>query len=219
MSSIDIVIIFLLGLGAITGFQKGLITGIARLVGKIAAIVIALLFHQQFLSFIEPIFNLRGIIEPRVVGLLTKIVTSQVNSEGSTETFIQPVLTEATIVITDYALKILGLLLLFIILSVIINIFITLVVTPLAKSLGLVNRGGGLAFGALSTIVVLCLIVGITSPFLNTANAGIINTSESFIYPWLLEGYQLLLYFIAVFDSELLMNPFDSLPIFNGTPI
>ena len=219
MSSFDIVVLFLLGLGAITGFQKGLITGLARLAGKIAAIVVALLFHQQFLSFIEPVFNLRGIIEPRVVGLLTRIVASQTNSEGSTETFVQPMLTEATIVITDYALKIIGLLLLFIVLSVAINIFITLVVTPLAKSLGIVNRGGGLAFGALSTIVVLCLVVGIASPFLSTANSGIINTSQSFLYPWLLEGYQLLLSFIGVFDSELLTNPFEALPIFNGTPI
>lgn len=219
MSGFDIAVLFLLGLGAITGFQKGLITGIARLAGKIAAIVVALLFHQQFLTFIEPVFNLRGIIEPRVVGLLTKIMASKDNSEGSTEAFFQPMLTEATIAITDYALKICGLLLLFIVLSVIINIFITLIVTPLAKSLGIVNRGGGLVFGALSTLIVLCIIVGMASPFLSTGSSGIINTSQSFLYPWLLEGYQLLLSFIGVFDSELLTNPFEALPIFKGTAI
>ncbi len=219
MSGFDIVVLFLLGLGAITGFQKGLITGIARLVGKIAAIVVALLFHQQFLSLIEPVFNLRGIIEPRVVALLTKIMASKDNSEGSTEAFIQPMLTEATITITDYTLKIIGLLLLFIILSVIINIFITFIVTPLAKSLGIVNKGGGLAFGALSTIIVLCIVVGMTAPFLNTANSGIINTNQSFLFPWLLEGYQQLLSFMGAFDSELLTNPFEGLPIHNGTPI
>ncbi|KUO61903.1 MAG: hypothetical protein APF84_04500 [Gracilibacter sp. BRH_c7a] len=221
MSVFDVVVLILLGLGAITGFQKGLITGIARLAGKIAAIVVAVLFHQQFLSFIEPVFNLRTLIEPRIAGLLAKVVEGKAipGATGQEEAFVQPMLTEATMVITDYALKIIGLLLLFIVLSVIINIFITVVITPLAKSLGLVNRGGGLAFGALSTIIVLCLIVGMASPFLSTGNPGIINTNSSLLYPWLLEGYQLLLSFIAVFDSEFLTNPFEALPILKGTPI
>ena len=221
MSSFDLIVLALLGLGAVTGFQKGLITGVARLAGKIAAIVAALIFHQQFLSFIEPVLNLRKMVEPRVEGLLAKLVESKAisGSIGDGDGFLQPMLTEATIMVTDYALKIIGLLLLFIILSIIINILIALVITPLARSLGFVNRGGGLAFGILSSFVVLCLVVGMASPFLNTADIGIINTSSSIIYPWLLEGYQVLLSLLAVFDSDFLMNPFEALPLFKGTPV
>lgn len=220
MSSFDLVVLVLLGLGAITGFQKGLITGVARLAGKIVAIVAALLFHQQFLIFIEPVFNLREIIEPRVEGFLAKFVESKaVPGVAGQDAFLQPMLTEATVALTDYAMKICGLLLLFIVLSVIINIIITLVITPLARSLGLINRGGGLAFGALSSFIVLCLVVGMASPFINTADTGIINTSDSILYPWLLEGYELLLSLIAVFDSDFLTNPFETLPLLKGTPI
>ena len=220
MSGFDLVVLVLLGFGAVTGFQKGLITGAARLAGKIAAIVIALLFHQQFISLIEPVFDLEAMIEPKVEGFLAKIAESTAISGSSGEgSLLQPMLTEATIAVTDYVLTICGLLLLFIAVSVIINIIITIVITPLARSLSLVNRGGGLAFGLLSTFIVLSLVIGLTSPFINTTDTGIISTGESFIYPILLTGYDSILAVISVFDSEILTNPFEAFPLLKGTPV
>jgi uncharacterized membrane protein required for colicin V production len=49
LNTFDLIILGLLFFGGIAGFQKGLITGLSRFVGKIAAIVIAVVFIASFL--------------------------------------------------------------------------------------------------------------------------------------------------------------------------
>lgn len=212
----DLVVLVLIGVGGITGFQKGLITGIARLAAKIAAIAAALLFHRQFLDTVEPVFNVRDIIEPRIEGFLINIAETKAVSGplGEAGVLIQPVLAEATSVVTDYTLKICSILVLFLLVSLALNIIISLVITPLAKSLGLLNRGGGLFFGALSTYVVLCLIIGLVSPFLASSGSGVLNSS--LVYPWLIGGYEVFLSILALFAHDILTSPLESFPLIDG---
>lgn len=216
MNIFDLIVLLLIGVGGITGFQKGLLTGLARLAGKIAAIALALIFNQQFLDTVEPVFNVRNIIEPKVEGFLIRIAETKAVSGplGEADALIQPVLVEATAVLTDYTLKICSILVLFFLVSLVINIIITLVITPLAKSLGLLNRGGGLFFGILSTYVVLCLLAGLVSPFMITSGSGMAETS--YVYPWLIGGYEIMLSFLAVFYTDFLTNPLEAFPLING---
>jgi hypothetical protein len=98
-------------------------------------------------------------------------------------------------------------------------LIIALVITPLAKTLSIVDRGGGLAFGLMSSLVGICLIVGIFSPFLTTTGSGIFAVNTSFLFPWLIQGYNLLLAGISVFAGDILTNPLESFPLFRQTPV
>jgi uncharacterized membrane protein required for colicin V production len=101
----------------------------------------------------------------------------------------------------------------------VINLIIAVVITPLAKTLSFVDRGGGLAFGVLSMAIGLCLVVGLLAPFLTTASTGLFKTNNSLLYPWLIQGYDVILAVISTFAGDILSNPLDKLPMFNQTPI
>lgn len=222
MNTLDFIVLILLAFGGIVGFQKGLITGISRFVGKIAAIGIAVLFHTTFLNTIEPVLDLREKVEPKIGAFLAKIVagkTAAPGQFGSTDALVQPVIGEATVVVTDYVLKIGSLLMLFFLAAFLINLLIAMIITPLAKSLGFVNRGGGLAFGVLSMLVGVCLVMGLVSPFLTTVNPDAFRVSSSIMYPWLMQGYELLLGFISAFAGDILNNPLETIPLLKGTKV
>lgn len=223
MNTFDIIVVIVLALGGLAGFQKGLLTGVSRFVGKIAAIGIAIVFHIKFLSIVEPILELREKISPKINGILSKIIESKAaGGQGqylNTDALVQPILGEATIVLTDYLLRIGSLILLFILSGVVINLIITVVIDPLAKSLGIVNRGGGLAFGALSAAVGLCLIIGLISPFLSSTNPGALNLNESLSYPWVIGGYDLLTGILSAFTGDIFTNPLDKFPVLKSTAV
>lgn len=223
MNTFDIIVLILLALGGITGFRKGLLTGMARLLGEIAAIAAAVVFHMRFLDMIEPVFNLRGIIEPKINSLVVKVLESKAvipdMVPGDMGGLVIPVIEEATVALTDYILKIIALIILFLLASFLINLLISLLVTPLAKSLGIVNRGGGLAFGFLTIFIVLSLIVGMASPVLTAASAAGIKTNDSLFYPILMNGYEVILSVISVFAGDFLANPLEMLPQIKSMPI
>jgi len=221
LNTFDLIILGLLFFGGIAGFQKGLITGLSRFVGKIAAIVIAVVFHSKFLETLEPVLSLREKVEPAIGGFLLRIVESKApsGSSSATQALVQPAIGEATLALTDYVLKIGSLLVLFILASLVINLIIAVVITPLAKTLSFVDRGGGLAFGVLSMAIGLCLVVGLLAPFLTTASTGLFKTNNSLLYPWLIQGYDVILAVISTFAGDILSNPLDKLPMFNQTPI
>lgn len=217
MNSFDIAVFILLAIGAITGCQKGLLTGLSRLIGKLAAIGIALFFHKEFLGFVEPLFNLREKIEPQINSLLVKVFESQ-SAVGSGE-LTQPVIGEATGLLTDYALKIMALIALFLIAIIVINIIISLIIKPLAKSLGIVNRGGGLAFGLLSTFIVLSIVIGLAAPILTTMSAAGIDTGNSVSYPYFVDSFNLIKDIFSIFAGDILTNPLELLPQLPGTAV
>ncbi len=221
MSTFDIIILVLLALAGIIGFQKGLITGVSKFIGKIAAIFIAYAFHQQFLSLLEKVVGIREMITPKVGELLLKMVEGKIagGGYGNSNALIQPVAAQATKVLTDYVLNIGSILILFILASLIINLIIAMVITPLARNLSLVNRGGGLAFGVLSSGVVLCLILGLITPFLTTTSPSVLKLNDSFLYPWMIQGYDAVMPVISGFSGDILTNPLESIPIFKETSL
>ncbi len=222
MNIFDIIILVLLLFGGIAGFQRGLITGLARFAGKIASIAIAVLFHQDFLNWLEPRFGIRENIQPHISSFLSKIIKSQTPvsaSKVNTDAMIQPVVGEATIILTDYALKVISLLVLFFLVGFMLNLIITLVITPLAKSLGFVNRGGGLAFGLLSAGIVLCLVVGLIEPFLSSLSTGLSRVNDSLFYPWLMQGYDIILGVVSTFVGDIITNPLEGFSIIKDTII
>jgi len=221
MSTFDIIILVLLALGGIAGFQKGLITGVAKLIGKIAAIGIAFVFNRQFLGLIENIVEVREMVEPRVGNFLARVLEVRIaeGAYGNSNALIEPVLGQATTAMTNYVLKIGSIIILFILAVFIINLIIAVVITPLAKSLSFVNRGGGLAFGVLSSGIVLCLIVGLLNPFLSTAGPGALEVNQSLLFSWMVGIYKLLISFISGFSGDVLSNPLDALPVFKETSL
>ncbi|NLI92895.1 MAG: CvpA family protein [Peptococcaceae bacterium] len=223
MNTFDIVVLILILAGGIAGFQKGLIMGLSRLVGKIAAIVVAVVFHQQFLKTIEPVLGLKKIIEPKISGFLAKIVESKLAASGvpggTTKALAQPAINQATVALTDYVLKIGSLLLLFILVSLIINFVISLIISPVAKSLSFADRGGGMIFGILSTLIGVCLFVGLVAPLLTKGNVGLFKISNSILYPWLMEGYDFILFGIKAYAGDVLKNPLEGIPLFKGMQV
>jgi uncharacterized membrane protein required for colicin V production len=207
--------------GGIAGFQKGLITGLARFAGKITAIAVAVIFHKQFLNAVDPLLGVRRMVEPQIAAFLAKVIEKKASAGGpfNSHSVLQPVINDATIALTDYILKIGSLLLLFILVTIIINIIIALVINPLAKSLGFVNRGGGLVFGILGVVVGVCLVIGLLSPFLTTISPGVLKINNSLIYPWIMDGYKMLSGIISAFAGDFLVNPLETLPMFKETII
>ncbi|MCM1565986.1 MAG: CvpA family protein [Dehalobacter sp. 4CP] len=219
MNTFDYVMLALLVLGGLIGFRKGLITGLSRFIGKIAAIGIAVFFYKPFLNLLEPVLGLEAKLEPKIGNFLTKIAESKASGTdpyGAADSIRQSMIGQATPVLTDYVLKIGAVLLLFILAACIINLIIALVITPIAKNLSFINRGGGLLFGLLSTFVVISLVLGLFSPLLSTGDSGLLKTGSSLLYPWFMQGYDLILSGISVFAGDILNNPLNSIPLLNG---
>jgi uncharacterized membrane protein required for colicin V production len=220
LNTFDIVVLVLLALGGFAGFQKGLITGLARFIGKLAALGIAVLFHKDFLQAVEPFLDFRALIEPKIGSFLAAILASKVTfggQFGDPGTLVEPAIAEATAVLTDYVLKISSLLLLFLLAVLAINILIALIITPLAKSLSFVNRGGGFILGILGMLFGLCLFIGLLMPFITAAD--FLNTGNSLVYPWLWRGYELVKSLVAALAGDIFKNPLDAFPAFTGTPL
>jgi len=218
MNTFDIIILVLLILGGIVGFKKGLITGIFKFIGKIAAIVVAFVFYRPFLTLLESTIGLRALVEPRIEKFVLKILEGKAatGQYGTSQSLLQPVVNQATTVMTDYFLNIAAILILFILATIIINLLIAVIIKPLAKNLSIVNRGGGLAFGVLGTAVVLCLLVGFLNPFLSAAAPGSLRINESILFPWMTQGYDLVITVFSGFSSDNFINPLDSLSVFKG---
>ncbi|UWG97249.1 CvpA family protein [Dehalobacter sp. DCM] len=221
MNTFDYILLVLLVLSGITGFHKGLITGLSRLIGNLAAIGIAVFFHKPFLNVIEPVFGLEERLKPKIVDFLTKIAENKASGTdgGITDTVTQSIIGQTAPVLTDYILKIGSVLALFILVVCIINIIIALVITPLAKNLSFINRGGGFIFGLLTMLIVLSLILGFFSPILTTADIALFKTSDSLLFPWFMEGYDILLSVISAFAGDIFRNPLESIPLFQGITV
>lgn len=221
MELFDVVILGLLIFGGIIGFQRGLISGISKLAGKIAAIGIAIVFHKPFLNIIDPMFGLREIIEPKINQFLLNLIEGRTGSNPYIDSggIVQPAIGEATLVLTDYVLKIGSLLLLFMIITIAVNIIITVIINPLAKTLSVVDRGGGLVLGLLGMLIGICLVVGLIAPFLTTAGTGILTVENSLLYPLLMQGYEAILAIITAFAGDVLVNPLDAFPMLKETAI
>lgn len=221
MNTFDFLILAVLAIGAFAGFRKGFITGIARFLGKIAAVVIAVLFHDEFLSIADGAFSLKAKITPTINDFLSGVLAGKIDQSepAFSEALLEPFLSNTTVLVTNYFLKISSLIILFLIAGFGINLFISLFIKPLAKSLSLVNRGGGLIFGFFSSMVGVCLIVGLITPFLTATTWGVNNLSYSVTYPFVSRGYDLILSLVSSFADGTLANPFENLPIDWQTPI
>ncbi len=170
-------------------YQNGINSGISHFVGKIAALIIALLFHQQFLQTLEPYLHLRDKIQPKISAFLLKTALERIGGgtsiSSSSAKLAQPAIAQTAISLTDYILLIGSVILLFLLTSLVINIFIGIIVNPIASSMGMINKGGGLLFGILSSFVVVCLIVGLTAPILSIINSEAFKPEASELYPFL----------------------------------
>lgn len=213
MNTFDYALLILLALGALSGFQTGLITGLSKFAGKIAAIVIAVVFYPQFLKVIDPVFKLREKIEPQVSGFIAKFVEAQTAGAGQfgyNDTVFQPVINDFTVSFTDYILNIAAFIILFLFASLIINIIISIAIAPVARNLTLINRGGGLAVGMLSAFLILSLLLGLAYPLVTAADPNFWGIADSELYPWFVSGYQLVLSIVSLFAGDILSNPLDS---------
>ncbi len=126
MNTFDFIILILLAAAGIIGFQKGLITGLTRFVGKIIAIGIAFVFHSQFINLLENIFPISKLIESSLSGIMAKILESKMaaSQSGGSDAMLEPFAGSVTAVITDYILIILSISVLFFIASILINLLI-----------------------------------------------------------------------------------------------
>ncbi|ADY57617.1 hypothetical protein Sgly_3355 [Syntrophobotulus glycolicus DSM 8271] len=212
MNGLDIAALIILMIGGLTGYRKGLITGASHFVGKITALVIAMLFHGQFLQVIEPYLHLRDKIQPKISAFLLKAALARLNegapgAAGSSEGLLQPAVAQTAISLTDYILLIGSVLLLFLLTSLLINILIGIVINPIANSLGIINRGGGLLFGVLGSFIVVCLFVGLASPLLALFDTAALNPEGSVLYPVFQAGYEIIKVFISAAAGDFLTNP------------
>ena len=220
MNTFDIIILTLLVLGGIIGFRKGLITGISRFVGKILAIGFAFAFHDEFTIILEELFGLSKIIEATLNGILVKVIDGNMTSDlyGDSDNLLQPAVGLLTS-ISEYILLIFSIAVLFIIASFLINLVISLIISPVARKLGLINRGGGFAFGVLSSFIVLCLFIGLFTPFLNLPGNKVLSIGNSLLYPLMLQGYDLELSVFSSFSDDILTNSLYSLPFSSETSL
>ncbi|NLM22072.1 MAG: CvpA family protein [Peptococcaceae bacterium] len=220
MNTFDIIMLTLLVLGGIIGFRKGLITGFTRFVGKILAIGFAFAFHNQFAIILEDLFGLRKIIESTLGGILMGVIDDRIASDlyGNSDNLFQPAVGLLT-AISKYIILTFSIVVLFLIASCFINLIINLIISPAARKLGLINRGGGFAFGVLSAFIVLCLFIGLFTPFLTLSGNKLLSTGNSLLYPLMLQGYDLELSVFSSFSEDILTNYLYSLPLSSETSL
>lgn len=235
MNLVDILILGFVLLGALHGYQKGLIASIVGFLSSIFGFLIATKEYIPVLQWAERYFPLKEWVEPMIYRILLPSVQAKAaalqqqalgnilgalppewrsifeNLQGSN---LSANIEQATHSLAGmFAEKILGLMAfgcVFYIVVAIIHIVVSILLRPLGSWSGSLNRGGGLLFGGLSTLIGLSILVGLISPFLQLGIGGSYNglIQTSYFSPYLVKIFYAL---DQAFSAQLNQNLLEPL--------
>lgn len=236
MNLIDVLIVGFVLLGALHGYQKGLITSIVNFLGWIVGFLVASWRYLAVLHWAEQYFPLQQWIEPIIYRIILPTVESKVsNLQQQVIGDILGVLPEEwrklfpsvdvsgvqmpqTVeqathslagTITESILSLIAFGVVFYCVVLLIQLLVAILLRPLGIWSGSFNHGGGLLFGGLSSLIGLSVLAGILSPFLKLGgNDSFIQlVQNSYLYPFLVGTFNLLDQILSAQLKEKLLEP------------
>lgn len=213
---IDVLIVGFVLLGALQGYRRGLITSVVNFFSWIAGFLVASWQYMTALRWAEQYFPLQQWLEPVIYRALLSSVESKVSSlQGQVLGNIWGVLPEEwrnnfpslnlsgvqipqnaeqmthhlAGMITENILSLFAFGFVFYCVVLLIQLLVAILLRPFGSWSGSFNRGGGLIFGGLSSLIGLSVLASLLSPFLQLGVSGgfIVLIQNSHLYPYLLE--------------------------------
>lgn len=195
MNIIDVLIIGIVLLGVLQGYRRGLLSGIAGLIGTLGGFVLASLKYEAVLGWAEKHFPLQSWLEPTIYKIVWTQVQTQANTldgkildkilalfpvelrsliqngnTSSLQSVTQGVLEQASHriagVLAEDLLRLIAFGVVFYSVVILVNFAVGLFLKPLGLLGGTINHGGGLILGGLTSIIALSVLAGLLSPFL-----------------------------------------------------
>jgi|SRR5665648_435220 len=234
MNLIDILILGFILLGALRGYQRGLISSIVNFLSSIVGFVVASWKYMVALQWAEQYFPLQQWLEPIIYRAILPSVQNKATSSQD-QTFvnimgalpselrslfenisgvqkpqaIEQVTHRLAGLFTEQILSIIAFGCVFYCVVVIIHFLISILLRPFGNWGGSLNLGGGLVFGGLSSLVGMSVIAGLFSPLLQLGVGGKFNTliQSSIFYPHLVEIFNVLDRVFAAQLSQKLLEP------------
>lgn len=236
MNLIDVLIVGFVLLGALHGYQRGLITSIVNFIIWLAGFLVASWQYMAALRLTEQYFPLRQWIEPmiyrallpsveskaltlqqQVLGNIISIIPEkwrnmlpslQLSGEQIPQT-VEQVTHSLAGTITDSILNLIAFGLVFYCVVLFLQFLVFILLRPLGIWSGSFNRGGGLLFGGLSSLIGLSVLAGLLSPMLQLGlNHSFIElVQNSYFYPYLVETFNVLDQMFSARLRERLLEP------------
>lgn len=234
MNLVDILIVAFVLLGALHGYQRGLISSVLNFLSYVVGFVIALWKYTDALRWVEQYFPLRQWLEPIIYKAILPFVQSKAPavrnpvsdgilwelplelrclfenlSEVQMFLAIEQVTDHLTGIFTELILSVIAFCCVFFIVVIVVRLFLAILFQSFGGWYGLFNRVGGLFFGGLSGLLGLSVLAGLVSLFLQFGLCGSINSiiQSSMLYPFLLEIFRVIDQVFAAQISQKLLEP------------
>lgn len=234
MNLIDILILGFILLGALHGYQRGLISSIVNFLSSIVGFLVASWKYMVALHWVEQYFPLQEWLEPVIYRAILPAVQAKASSiqhqalgnilgalppewRSLFETVpgvqmpqaLEQVTHRLAGMFTERILSLIAFGCVFYLVVFIIQVLISTLLRPFGSWGGSFNRGGGLVFGGLSALIVISVMAGLFSPLLQLGFGGSVNAliQNSTFYPNLVEIFRALDQLFTAQLSQRLIEP------------
>ena len=244
MNIVDMLILGLILLGALQGYRRGFLSGLANLLGSLGGLIFAAHNYEAVLRALENKFPLHAWVEPYVFKAIWGQIQAQAQGMGGNflgsiiqlplgirsletngkggplQSVTQGILEEAAhrlaATITENILKILAFTLIFYGFFLLVHLVVGIFLRPLGAFGGTVNHGGGMLLGAVTVIVGLAVLSGVISPFVDSGwSPKLALLAQSWFYPHFLSLFKFLDRIFAVQIVPKLLEPLQLKNIFS----
>ena len=236
MNLIDVLILGFILLGALHGYQRGLITSIVNFLSSIVGFVVASWEYMAALHWVEQYFPLQQWLEPVIYRAMLPAVQSKASTlqqqalgnilgalppewrnifsslnlpDVQMPQAIEQVTHHLAGTLTERILSLIAFGCVFFVVVALIQLLVAILLRPFGSWGGAFNRGGGLMFGGLSALIGLAVLAGLLSPLLKMGVGGSINDliQNSNFYPHLVGIFQALDQAFSAQLSQKLLEP------------
>jgi len=234
MNLIDILILGFTLLGALHGYQKGLLSSLINLLSSIVGFLVASWQYMSALRWAEQYLPLQQWLEPVIYKAILPSIQSKASSlqhqalgnilgalpqewrslfenqsGAQMPQAIEQVAHRLAGTFTESGLSLIAFGCVFYIVVIIIQLLFSILLRPFGGWSGLLNRGGGLVVGGLSALIGMSVMAGLFSSFLQLGVGGSFNAliQSSSFYPYLVEIFRLLDQVLAAQLSQKLLEP------------
>ena len=236
MNLFDVLIVGFVLLGALQGYQRGLMKSIVHFLSWIAGFLVASWQYMNALRWAEQYFPLQQWIEPviyrallpsmeskdltlqqqvfgNILGVLPekwRNILPSLNLSGlEMPQTVEKITHQLAGTISENILSLIAFGLVFYSVVLLIQLLVAILLSPLGSWSGSFSHGGGLIFGGLSSLLGLSVLAGLSSPLLQLGVGGnfIVLIQKSYFYPYLVEVFILLDQLFSAQLKEKLLEP------------
>ncbi|SPF32453.1 conserved membrane hypothetical protein [Candidatus Desulfosporosinus infrequens] len=236
MNLIDVLILGFILLGALHGYQRGLIASIVTFLSSVMGFVVASWEYMVALHWAEQYFPLQQWLEPMIYRVMLPAVQSKANTlqqqalgnilgslppewrnilaplnqpSAQIPQAIEQVTQRLAGMFTERILSLIAFGCVFAAVVILLQFLVAILLRPFVSWGGAFNRGGGLMFGGLSSLIGLAVLAGLFSPLLKLGVGEGVNSliQNSGFYPYLVEIFHALDQVFSAQLSQKLLEP------------